>query len=69
MAITVRGSQRREPLEETDYRIVKTWPDVDRGTVILEDETGKRELWVKHDDHAGYVVVINGKGYEFVGSI
>lgn len=44
MAITVSGSQRREPYKEAGYRIVATWPDVDRGHVVLEDTDGKREL-------------------------
>jgi len=36
------------------------------GEVILEDESGKRELWAANDDHAGYTVEIDGWGYEFV---
>lgn len=68
--ITVRGSQRREPIEETDYRIISSWPDLDIGEVILQDEhTHHRELWVKRNDFAGYVIVINGNGYEFVRGV
>ena len=67
--ITAKGSQNREPIEDTEYHIVKTWPEVSRGHVVLEDETGRRELWVKNDHYSGYVIVINGKGYEFVRSL
>jgi hypothetical protein len=67
--MTKRGSQMREPIEETEYRVVSTWPNVERGCVVLADESGKRELWTKRDDYAGYVVVIHGRGYEFVRSL
>jgi hypothetical protein len=65
--ITKRGSQNREPIEDTSYVILKTWPQVDLGHVVLRDaDTGRDELWVKRDDYAGYVIEINGRGYEFV---
>jgi hypothetical protein len=67
--ITHRGSQSRESYQDAGYRIVATWPEVDRGHVVLMDETGKRELWVRRPDYAGYVVTINGIGYEFVRSL
>ena len=34
-------------------------------TAILSDNTGKRELWAENDHFAGYVIEINGKGFEF----
>ncbi len=62
----IRGSQRRESLEEAGYRI---FGNPIHDDVVLEDiETGHRELWQKNDDFAGYVVVIDGVGYEFVRS-
>jgi len=68
MPKTKRGSQTREPIEETSYRLVSSWPEQGIGEVILEDED-KRELWVKRNDYSGYVIVINGCGYEFVRSL
>lgn len=62
------GSQTRESYQDAGLRIVKTWPDVDRGHVVFEDETGKRELWVR-SNHAGYAVTIDGVAYEFVRSL
>jgi hypothetical protein len=60
------GSQKREPLSESGYELIK----MSRKEVILKDrDSGKQELWVKNDDYAGYVIEINGKGYEFVRSI
>jgi len=60
------GSQNREKIEDTDYEVVKTLAG---GEVILKDKTnGKLELWAESDDFAGYVIEINGMGYEFVSS-
>lgn len=69
MTIRTIGSQKRERIEDTNYRIVKTWPDVDRGSVVLEDADGKRELWFKNNRAACYVVEIDGVGYEFARSL
>lgn len=66
MAITTRGSQSREPIEETEYHVVSRYPLTDRGFLILQDDAGKRELWACNDDFAGYVIVVDGCGYEFV---
>jgi hypothetical protein len=69
------GSQLREKLEDTEYALVEfsnaehgpdgelTWNEA-----VLQDSDGKREVWVLHDDHAGYTVEINGLGYEFISS-
>jgi hypothetical protein len=68
------GSQFRETLEETDYKVVshvKSNPHIsgDRDTVVLQDtDTGVQELWVANNDHAGWTVEIDGVGYEFVRS-
>jgi len=60
------GSQRRESLQETDY-IVVHW--INKREVILRDPSGKDELWFRNDHSAGYVVEINGKGFEFCRTI
>jgi hypothetical protein len=59
------GSQMREKIEDTDLRVIMS--EVDQ--IIAEDEGGNRELWVLNDDFAGYVLVVNGLGYEFVRSV
>lgn len=63
------GSQRRETLDEADmellYRVSPT-------EVILVDRSNPNlphELWVEKDDYAGYVIEIDGKGYEFVSQV
>ena len=61
--MVVRGSQIREELEASGYELLETLAD---GEVVLLDMEGKEELWVENDDYAGYVVVINGVGHEFV---
>lgn len=64
--ITQRGSQSREPLADTDYKFICF---TEPATALLEDKiTGRRELWVENDHYAGYVIEIDGKGYEFVTS-
>ena len=55
------GSQYRETLAESGYKLVGRYP----GAVILEDEEGKREIWYANDDHAGYTVQVGRWGYEF----
>jgi len=59
------GSQYRETLEEAEYRVHELRND---GTAIL-DGGGNLELWQANDDYAGFVVEINGVGYEFVSEI
>jgi hypothetical protein len=61
------GSQAREPLEDTEYEVYQG-PNED-GEIILIDESEKKELWVQREDFAGYVVEIDGIGYEFVTSL
>ncbi len=74
----IRGSQTRELLKDTDYVVqfidehlvlseagiqcLESGPEV----VLLNQVTGKEELWVRNDDFAGYVIEINGMGFEFV---
>jgi hypothetical protein len=54
------GSQYRETLAESGYKLVTRFP----GAVVLEDD-GKREIWYANDDHAGYTVQVGRWGYEF----
>jgi len=61
----VVGSQTRESYSEAGYRIIRLY----KGEALLEDSTGKKELWVRNNHFAGYVVEIAGVGYEFVESI
>lgn len=78
------GSQTREPIEDTEYQLehideeiivgveghhISVWP-IRREAVLIATDTGKRGLWCEcDDDFAGYVVVIDGMGFEFVRSI
>ena len=66
--ITSIGSQNREPLNESGYHMHKR---ISRKEIILEkdDIPGDYELWYKNDNHAGYVIVVDGAGYEFVRSV
>lgn len=64
--VNIRGSQRREAIEETEYILAQR---LTNGQVVLVDTDGKRELWVARDDFAGYVVEIDGVGYEFCGTL
>lgn len=62
--ITAIGSQNREPIKDTDYRI---WSEPYQGDVILQDiETGTLELWHVNNHFAGYVIRIGRWNYEFV---
>lgn len=57
------GSQIREPVEEAGFTVAG---HIDDDTVVLQHNTdGKFEVWSKKDDFAGYVVEIDGVGYEF----
>jgi hypothetical protein len=74
-------SQTREPIENTEYEItfrdgcfilgasgvrgLEFGPDV----VLFNKETGISELWTKGNDFAGYVIEIDGIGFEFVRSL
>ncbi len=67
MARRVIGSQIRDLLEDTDMRIVSATSD---GEVVLtEGDSGSRELWQANDHFAGYVIEIEGVGYEFARGI
>jgi hypothetical protein len=64
-----RGSQRREKIEQTDMVLEKRKSPTE---VILRDKNDPNaplELWSLSDDYAGYVIEIDGKGYEFISEI
>jgi hypothetical protein len=61
------GSQSRESLEESGYKIVYFIKECGDKAVILEYiEDGIKEIWILNDQVAGYCIEINGEGYEFV---
>lgn len=68
--ITRIGSQTREPIGDTEYELLEfiEYPS-GRDAVLLNKETGIKELYVERDDFAGYVIEIDGKGFEFVRSL
>ncbi len=57
------GSQVRERIEETGYKLISVHID---GKTALLNNNGACELWALNDDYAGYVIEINGQGYEFI---
>lgn len=68
--IEVRGSQHRQKLEDSGYRLIS----LEEGTARLRpqgdgDTVGAGmaidELWYERDDHAGYTIEIQGVGYEY----
>lgn len=64
------GSQIRENIENTDYTIdVIEGDEITGRNAFLLTADGKYELWTERDDFAGYVIIINGVGYEFVREI
>lgn len=60
--ITHIGSQSREPLAESGYTLV----ELANETATIADATdGHWEYWYACDDFAGYVIDIDGIGYEY----
>ena len=58
------GSQMRETLEESGMTLTVLLPETEEA--ILTTESGRHELWYQNDHYAGYVVEIDGVGYEFI---
>lgn len=59
------GSQIRDTLKESGYRVVKR---LSSKRVILKEigqEDQHCEEWFANDHHAGYTIEINGIGYEY----
>jgi len=59
------GSQYRETLEESGYKLGKK---LSHGEIILVNEFGCPEIWFKNDHAACHVIEVNGVGYEFARS-
>ncbi len=55
------GSQKRETLADSGYRFIAGFAN----RVILENDCGSLEWW-QVSNHAGYVIEIDGIGYEYV---
>ena len=61
-------SQIREKIE--DLNVMVAVPKNSDGEIVLYDEYEEKfELWVERDDCAGYVIEIDGVGFEFVRTI
>jgi hypothetical protein len=60
------GSQTRQELEYSDYKMHQR---INAEEVILMAYDGVLQLWVANDDYAGFVLEIDGVGYEFVTSV
>ena len=59
------GSQRRETLAEAGYELVVM---TDNGQTAILFDGMKLEVWTNRNDYAGYVIEIDGIGFEFVRS-
>ena len=60
------GSQTRQELEYSDYKLYQR---INAEEVILMAYDGVLQFWVANDQYAGYVLEIDGIGYEFVSSV
>ena len=62
--ITRIGSQNREPIADTNYKVSSV---IGAKQLILSDTTdGHCELWIANDHCSGYVIEYGETGYEFV---
>jgi hypothetical protein len=73
-AIEKRGSQNREKLSDLkdEYTLITKRPigaKIPTEVVLYNIPAKKQEVWGLSDDFAGYVIEINGKGYEFIRSL
>jgi hypothetical protein len=57
------GSQTRESLRGSGYKLIKK---SGKEAILQDREDGHFELWMKNNHFAGYVIVIDGIGYEYV---
>ena len=60
------GSQKRELLAESGMELVS---ENGNGALLKSKIDGNVELWMQNDDFAGYVIEIDGVGYEFIRTI
>jgi len=65
------GSQKRQSIKETAYIIdvIEGDEQIGRDAYLYNLASGKYELWTERDNLAGYVIEIDGIGYEFVREI
>lgn len=61
----VIGSQRRETVDDAGYEFDTR---LDSETIVLLNEDKEPEVWGLNDDHAGWTLEYDGKGYEFIRS-
>lgn len=66
-----RGAQTRDTLEEADYVIVEgpIGKKGERKVLTKDRATGRCELWKENDNFVGYVLEIDGTGYQFARSV
>jgi hypothetical protein len=62
--ITRVGSQNREPIADTVYRVTAVLSA--RQIVLVDTTDGHCELWIACDHNSGYVIEYGSTGYEFV---
>lgn len=60
------GSQKREILADTEYTLILLNGNA---AFLLNNSTNKKELWQQNDHFAGYVIEIDGIGYEFITTV
>lgn len=62
------GSQTRETLAESGYRLLDRW---DEETIVLQSigDPDQQEVWFKNDHHAGYTIEVEGVGYEYARDV
>ena len=70
------GSQKRELLSESGMSLHMDGDDLsflsitpENGVILKNDKDGNLKLWIANDDFAGYVIVIDNIGHEFVTTV
>lgn len=63
------GSQIREPYDEAGYQIIERRGD-ELEVEYFDDRAHRlvREIWCKNDHYSGYVITVDGVGFEFIRS-
>ena len=60
-------SQNRETLEQAGY-VLHSRINADE-VILTEVDSGQTQLFARNDTFSGWVVVVDGEGYEFVSSV
>jgi hypothetical protein len=60
------GYQNRDTVNEAQVVLLKHLP---HDEALIMDAKGKFEIWGMNDGYAGYVLEIDGVGYEFIRSV